>query len=210
MTRQHKMDERGNQLYRSGYCLPSVAESDAPAPSSFAVVLNFASLSDFFARMASRRAAARAFASDMASVCFLKRGGAPNRPSESTRCWVAVVEAKTSLDKRVDRLYAQSHVEVVLKTYTNYRCIWCYHCSLYAPLHLVLPTGPMYSRQWVCRSAETFGNTWMAQGHHMNHLLLLQSLVLPSTKAQEAHPRQFTSTDIARYYTVPHYWKHYL
>jgi len=75
-------DERGNQLYRSGRCLPSVAKSGASAPSSFAVVLNFASLSDFFARMASRRAAARAFASDMTSVCFLKRGGTPSGSSE--------------------------------------------------------------------------------------------------------------------------------
>lgn len=78
--RQHRMDERGNQLYRLGYCLPLIAESGGPAPSSFAVVLNFASLSDFFARMASLRAAARAFASDMASGRFLKRGDAPVGP----------------------------------------------------------------------------------------------------------------------------------
>ena len=40
--------------------------------------------------MASRRAAARAFASDMASGRFLKRGDAPVGPVR----WVAVVEAK--------------------------------------------------------------------------------------------------------------------
>src|SRR5260221_1931328 len=71
-------DEGGSQLYKLGYCSPSVAESGAPASSSFAAVLNFASLSDFFASMASRRAAARALASDIVSLCFLARSGAPS------------------------------------------------------------------------------------------------------------------------------------
>ena len=30
----------------------------------------------------------------------------------------------------------------------------------------------------------------------------------PLTKAQETHPGRLTNTDIARYYIVPHYWKH--
>lgn len=140
MMRQRKMDERGNQLYKLGYCLPFIAESDGPAPSSFAIVLNFASLSDFFARMASRRAAARAFASDMASGRFLKRGDVPvgpvSRLSVGWQWW-----RPNSLDKRANQLETQSHVEVILKTWTNNRCIWCHHRSLYASLHLVLPLG---------------------------------------------------------------------
>jgi len=130
---------RGNQLYRLGYCLPSVAESDGPAP-SFAVVLNFASLSDFFARMASRRAAARAFASDMTPGRSLKRGDAPvgavSRLGVGWQWW-----KPNSLDKRANQLETQSHVEVILKTWTNDRCIWYYHRSLYASFHLVLLLG---------------------------------------------------------------------
>jgi len=110
------MDERGNQLHGLGYCLPSVAESDAPATSSLGVVLNFASLSDFFARMASRRAAARAFASDMASSRFLRCGGAPVVAVSRLGVEWVVVEVKQLGETRQPRLETESHVEVVLKT----------------------------------------------------------------------------------------------